>query len=473
MKRRPGSGPRRWQGALKRWRHSIKGRVLLLFVLLALGTAGLFLVGLQRLLQTGWQSYARPMVVDYVDRLAADIGSPPDAARARALATRLPIRVRIDGPLLQLDTAADADVDADVDVDQRRDRWRGFRNDAHDAQDAQADPHKPDSDFSLTRLSADGHRIRFALAAPPDSQRPRLIGWATLAALLLLTGAAYFSMARLLRPLRAIGAGVEAYGQGRFDVPIAVRRDDELGDLSRRINAMAASLGGMLDAKRALLLAMSHELRSPLTRARINTELLDDSPERAALLLDLNEMAELISTLLEGERLSAASSTASSASTASGHSVLQAEPTDLPALLRTAAAAHGAPLHVQIDETIGHVTVDPTRVRLLLRNLLSNAARHAADAAEPPLLYLQREAEGHIALGLRDHGPGVPADVLPLLADAFYRPDAARTRQRGGVGLGLHLCRLVAQAHGGALRIRNAGAGHAGLDVAMVWVPAR
>jgi signal transduction histidine kinase len=62
-------------------------------------------------------------------------------------------------------------------------------------------------------------------------------------------------------------------------------------------------------------------------------------------------------------------------------------------------------------------------------------------------------------LTVRDHGPGVEEAVLPQLAEAFYRPDAARTRDGGGVGLGLFLCRLVAQAHGGKLLLRNADPG--------------
>ena len=418
----------RWRAAIKRWRHSIKGRLLLLFVLLALGTCAIFLFGMQRVLQNGWQAYARPLVADYVDRLAADIGSPPDVARAHALAERLPISVRITGPTVQLDTDP--------------------RPQSHRHDDAAADG------WGFTRNTADGHRIHFALAAPPDSQRPRLVGWATLAALLLLTAAAYTTVWRLLRPLQAIGAGVEAYGRGQFDSPIVVKRRDELGELSQRINAMAASLHGMLDAKRALLLAMSHELRSPLTRARVNAELLDDTPERTALLRDLGEMGELITALLEGERL------------AQGHSALQAEAIDLAGLVREAAAAHGGAVDLDIDGSLGLVRADPTRLRLLLRNLLSNARRHAGDAAQPPTLSLQRLGDGRLALGLRDHGPGVPPDVLPRLAEAFYRPDAARTRSSGGVGLGLHLCRLVAQAHGGELRLRNADPG---LDVAMVW----
>ena len=92
----------------RRWRHSIKGRLLGLFLVLALGIAAVFLLGMQRLLQGGWQAYAKPLVADYVDRLALEIGTPPDAAKARALTQRLPISVRIEGPAVQLDTTSAA-----------------------------------------------------------------------------------------------------------------------------------------------------------------------------------------------------------------------------------------------------------------------------------------------------------------------------------------------------------------------------
>ena len=110
------------------------------------------------------------------------------------------------------------------------------------------------------------------------------------------------------------------------------------------------------------------------------------------------------------------------------------------------------------------------RLTLLLRNLLHNVQRHAAQATQPPELFLRREPDGRIALGVRDHGPGVDPAQLARLGEAFHRTDAARTRTSGGVGLGLHLCRLVAQAHGGELRLAQPGPGP-GLEVAMVWPP--
>jgi signal transduction histidine kinase len=104
-------------------------------------------------------------------------------------------------------------------------------------------------------------------------------------------------------------------------------------------------------------------------------------------------------------------------------------------------------------------------MRLLLRNLLDNALRYSQGQAQPPVLTLQVEpaagagAGPGLRLTVRDHGPGVPEAQLAQLAQPFFRPDAARSRSDGGVGLGLYLCRLVAEAHGGRLQLRNAAPG--------------
>jgi signal transduction histidine kinase len=415
--------------------HSIKGRLVALFVLLALGTSAVFLVGMQRLLQGGWQEYAQPLVADYLDRLTAELGVPPDPARALALTQRLPITVRIDGPVVQFDSHPS--------------RRRDGPNRLEDAELRSAG-------WGLVRNTADGHRITFGLTRPPDGLRPRLVGWATLATVLLLTALTYWTVQRLLSPLRAIAAGVQAYGRGEFGTAIAVPRRDELGHLAERINGMAANLGDMLNAKRSLLLAISHELRTPLTRARVHAELVEEGPTRSALLRDLGEMRDLITDLLESERL------------ATGHSALHLEPTELVPFVHEVLASSfaGVPLTVNLEDVGGAVQVDLTRLRLLLRNLVGNALRHSAGVAVVPEVFLRREADGRIALGVRDHGAGVAQEQLGRLGQAFYRADAARTRAGGGVGLGLYLCRLVAQAHGGELRIRRVDPG---LEVSAVW----
>jgi signal transduction histidine kinase len=413
-------------------RRSIRARLVLVFLVLALATSAVFLVGLQRAVAGGWQTWAQPLLGDYVDRLVAELGSPPEPARAEALSARLPVSVRIEGPQVQYDS--------------RRPRHGHVHDDEEDTDNA----HGP---FALVRMTADGHRVSFGLSAPPRDWRPRGGGWVPLVALVALTALAYLLVRRWLAPLDAIGAGAERYGRGRFDQPIATPHDDELGRLAVRIDAMAASLHGMLESQRTQLLAISHELRSPLTRARLNAELLPDGEQKAAVVRDLAEMRDLVADLLESERLSA------------GASALATETVDLAALLRETASDAG--LEADLATGVAPVQVDPARLRLLLRNLLANARRHAGEAPEPPRFFLRRAGDA-LEIGLRDHGPGVPPDVLPRLAEPFYRPDSARTRAAGGTGLGLHLCRRVAEAHGGSLLVRNASPG---LEVAMRWRP--
>lgn len=267
--------------------------------------------------------------------------------------------------------------------------------------------------------------------------------------LFLVIGGAFAAIRGMLRPLRALAAGVEAFGRGDLSHRIRYFHRDELGDLALRFNQMAADIQAMLDGKRALLLAMSHELRSPLTRARLHAELIDESASKQALLRELGEMRDLISALLESERLGG------------GHSALQLRECDLAALVRETVAEHAVTL--QIEPSLPHLALDAMRIQLLLRNLLANALRHNEAARGPVLVSLQRSGAG-VRLTVRDHGPGVPPEALSQLGEPFYRPDAARTRHDGGVGLGLSLCKLVATAHGSRLELRNA---HPGLEAAL------
>ncbi len=432
---------RRWHRRARRaLGRSIKLRLVLVFLFLAMAMTFTFVGSAQRAFSVGWREAARPLLMDYVERLAADItadgGSAPSAERARAITQRLPVTVDISGP---------------------RVNWR-----SHPTQ------HQPSRDLDdpgwrrfLVRTTADGHTIRFGFNDDAFERRPRLVGY-TLAVLLLLTLFAYFYVRHLLRPLDDIGAGAQRFGAGEFARPIPVRhthRPDELGQLAATINTMGHDIHQMLEAKRALLLAISHELRSPLTRARIHTELLPETdevaPQREALLRDLQQMADLINDLLQSESL------------ASRHAALHREAVQLDTLARDVIAGlktrYPAAGHIGVHVAPGvpAVQVDAVRLRLMLRNLFDNALRFSVDALQAPELHIRPAgtAGAGIELEVRDYGPGVPEDQIPRLAEPFYRPDTARTRKTGGVGLGLYLCKLVAEAHGGTFRVRNAKPG--------------
>lgn len=422
---------KRWH---QRFRHSLRWRLVALFLLLAIGTVVVFVGGTRMALTGSFDLLVKPLLSDYVDRLATELGSPPDMARAQALVARLPVSVRIEGPTVQWDSHPDRRFE------------RGWMDDKKGQSDVRD---------LLSRNTADGHRIQFGLGDVIWRERHPWRGLVPLFGLLLLTLLAYATVRRLFRPLDDIRAGALRYGEGQFDTPIPVRRKDELGDLATQVNQMATGLHGMLKNQRALLLAISHELRSPLTRARLNAELSAESTERQALLRDLALMGELITDLLEGERLAA------------GPAALKREATDLNTLLPEVVATGFAeqPIQLSLADDLPALQLDRPRTSLLLRNLIDNACRHGTAAGEPVTVSTWLDGDA-VCLSVRDHGPGVPEDQLSRLAEPFYRPDVARTRSAGGVGLGLYLCRLVAQSHGGTLVLRNASPG---LEATVRW----
>lgn len=438
-----------WQRSRHALGHSLRLRLIMVFLLLAAVMTAVLVGSLQRAFSLSWKDAARPLLIDYVDHLAAEIApgaGPPSIERAQALAQRLPITVRISGPQVNWQSHPQRDTP----------RW-------------ERDIEDEDSDWRrlVTRNTADGHTLAFGLDVRALERRPSLLGY-TLLALLAVILLAYLYVRHLLRPLDDIRAGAQRFGRGEFAQPIAVRhahRPDELGQLAGTINTMGADIQQMLDAKRALLLAISHELRSPLTRARLNTELLPETdalrPQREALLSDLALMRDLVTDLLESERL------------ATPHARLHRENTDLAALAREVCESvslnhpQQTAIELDLDAQLPRMALDPARIRLLLRNLLDNALRHHPPGAVGVKLSVQREPQGGVRIRVRDGGPGVDEAALPHLGQPFYRPDASRERATGGVGLGLYLCRLVAQAHGGSLTIRNA---QPGLEVSALIV---
>jgi acyl-CoA reductase-like NAD-dependent aldehyde dehydrogenase len=259
--------------------------MVLVFLVLAAAMTFVVIKGAQKAFSMGWQEAARPLLIDYVDRLTEKITADgvPNVTHAQAIASRLPLTVRIEGPQVNWASHPDQDV-PDWQRKGRAEERRLQQEDWGGGKDWQR---------ILKRTTADGHSIEFGINEEVFERRPRLIGFA-LTALLLLTLLAWLYVRRLLKPLDAIGEGARRFGAGNFSQPISERHlhgPDELGELAHTINTMGQDIHQMLEAKRALLLAISHELRSPLTRARLNTELLPETaqvnPQRDALLRDL------------------------------------------------------------------------------------------------------------------------------------------------------------------------------------------
>jgi signal transduction histidine kinase len=245
--------------------------------------------------------------------------------------------------------------------------------------------------------------------------------------------------------------GAARIGRGELDYRIPSRRHDELGDLSIDINKMADDVQGMLEAKRQLMLAISHELRSPLTRVKVALEFIDDSKTRQGILEDVVEMERLIADLLESEALN------------TRHATLRREPVDPEQLIESVVdgdfSNRNNEIELQIAGNLPQICLDVTRMRLLLRNLIDNALRYNPPGEKPVVVSAHMDA-GELLIRVQDNGPGIPPEHINRVTEPFYRADPARSRATGGVGLGLYLCKRVAEVHGGRLTIdSNPGMG--------------
>jgi signal transduction histidine kinase len=417
----------------------VTGAAVLLVITLAWGVA----------LKHQWNTHIRVHLVQYIDYVNRDLGDPPDPRRADDLVRILPINIYIKGPNIDYSSSDQrldlSDVDFDSDEQHDDDAWRRARmTTATGLRFAISD----DDDRTLVRTIANGYHVYYELrrrqgaTGRGSAVRPaRFLFVGTLALLFVLLGLCYWVIHRLLRPVRDIHAGVARMGRGELDHRIATRRNDDLGDLTLSINNMAADIEQMLDAKRQMLLGISHELRSPITRAKVSLALLDASTTRTRLQEDILEMETLVTELLESERLN------------SRHSVLNLETVAIAALIDSVVAqSFSGQVTVQVAHQSPTLRLDETRVRLLLRNLLGNAVRYGG--ATPPQLRAQ-VAAATLTIEVEDTGVGIAPEHLDSLTDPFYRVDPSRSRATGGFGLGLYLCRLICEAHGGTLTVTS------------------
>ena len=386
-----------------------------------------------------FRSSIQPFMVHYVELMQRELGSPPNLQQAKRMTRDISVDIHVFGAQQNWSTA-------DVLLDRNElievfDQHRQNRT-AH---------HKPNHRFRLKRLaddlilySKDGdYDIYFQIYNRRDLRHG---GWFSFFVLFSIVGIlvlVYYATRTLFRPIEYIEQGVKQFSEGNLTHRITKCSNNQLGDLTDSVNRMAEDIGNMLEAKRQLLLAISHELRSPLTRSKINLELIDDSTPKSEIDKDIDVMEQLINELLESERLN------------SSHRVIQSEITDVKTLIEEVIEAE-FDAQIRVLELQPIITnVDPTRIKLLLRNLLQNAIKHNQpehNGASPPSVSLSAE-EQQFTITVCDHGVGIASQHLPFLTEPFYRADPSRQRHTGGYGLGLYLCRMIVEAHYGQLKI--------------------
>jgi len=254
-----------------------------------------------------------------------------------------------------------------------------------------------------------------------------------IAALIILF--TYYRVQKIFSPIKDIQKYTIQYGNGNFDEQIPVGSSgSQLDQLTDSINHMAQRIKSMLDAKRDLMLAIGHEIKTPLARLRLQTEMCDDANPN--MVKNINEITKILDDLLEAERVV-------------DHKNLNLEKIELIGFLK---CYQGDKVSFKSNVNRLDASIDPVRLDLACKNVINNSLKYAEESSIDITL---NSHEDNYELSFRDYGQGVSEDKKDKLTDAFYRPDEARTRDKGGVGLGLHLVKNVIKAHRGSLHFKN------------------
>ncbi len=243
------------------------------------------------------------------------------------------------------------------------------------------------------------------------------------------------------RPLTVMAAAAEKFGRDINQPPLPERGPTEVREATHAFNEMRMRLRRYVEDRTHLLTAISHDLRTPITRLRLRSELLDDEELKQKFNHDLQEVEDMTVATLEFLR---------------GLNVSESsQPMDLMALLETLQADAVEMKHaVTVRGTISSpFRGQPRALRRCLENLLNNAIRYGGRTE-----LRVREAGDKVEIVVRDYGSGIPEDQLEKVFEPYYRLDNSRSRTGGGTGLGLSIARNIAVDHGGELILRN----HAG-----------
>jgi signal transduction histidine kinase len=253
-------------------------------------------------------------------------------------------------------------------------------------------------------------------------------------------------------PLREMAAAARAMAAGGWGQRVTDTSADEVGELARAFNAMAAELAAVDRMRKDLIANVSHELRTPISALQARLENMVDGveppdPALLASMLDQTErLGRLVAQLLDLSRLE------------SGRVPLHREDVDVAALLDAVAAEarlHDPERRIDVAVTPADLRLhaDPDRIHQVLANLTGNALRHGP--ADRPVTLSATGAEGRVVLTVADEGPGIPPPEAERVFERFYRADAARTgtgNATDGAGLGLSIARWIVDLHGGDIR---------------------
>lgn len=273
---------------------------------------------------------------------------------------------------------------------------------------------------------------------------PQTMSWplravfSALVLLLAVIGLAWFGVRWVTRPLEHFAQAAERLGENIDRAPLAETGPTEVASAARALNEMQARLSKYLTDRTRILTAMSHDLKTPITRMRLRAELLEHEVTQAKFKQDLAELESMVSSTLDYMR-----------------GVQEGEPlrsVDVNALLHGLAAdCQELGQIVTID---GYASGDFLGRAQSLKRCLANIIENAIKYGHIAHVRIFDSAQT-LRIVVEDEGVGVPMTELPNLFEPFYRLDASRNRDTGGTGLGLSIARSIATLHGGNLTAEN------------------
>jgi two-component system sensor histidine kinase CpxA len=290
-------------------------------------------------------------------------------------------------------------------------------------------------------------------------RRPRVIAIPVIVAA-IVSGLVVFLLAGYLtKPIRRLSRATHQFATGDLGLRVAPamgRRRDEVADLARDFDHMAEQLQELIGSQRQLLSDVSHELRSPLARLQVALGLArqreqdQHNPELDRIELEAERLNELIGQLLSLSRLEF------------GTEISHSEPVDLADLLTEIAESTDFEARAQnrqvriVNSVPAIVEANESLLKSALENVVRNAARYTDENTSADIsLQQDHEHIGWLLIQVRDHGPGVPEDMLTKLFEPFVRVGDARDRDSGGYGLGLAIAKRAIRLHGGEILASN------------------
>lgn len=254
---------------------------------------------------------------------------------------------------------------------------------------------------------------------------------------------------QLSRPIVNLSNAVRRFGVSSESPPISESGPREVREVIAAFNDMRAQIQKFVNYRITMLAAISHDLRTPLTRMRLRGEFIEDEEQQARLFRDVDEMQAMIDGALAFFRDDAAEE--------------QVTGVDLPGLLKTIAndfADQGIEVSYSGPaRAVAHGR--PFALKRAFTNLIENAVKYAT----PPDIILL-PGEGQVTVTIRDHGHGIPPDELERVFTPYFRLEPSRNRNSGGVGLGLTAAQSIIRGHGGEILLRNRPEG--GLEAEVV-----